>query len=237
MSCLRDHAKCCGLVLIAVIVSGGLCRAQEKAAAHESAALPPDVYSDSRNRLPLIQREELDEQGRWLYDRSVATPQHVPQPSTEIKLYSPRLEALVRKPSEFIRTKNGLGSRLTELAILVTAREFDQQYEWTVHEKSALKAGVTPDVIEIVKYRKPVSGLPEQDGAIIRLGRELFGHYRVAPATFAAARRLFGPERLVNLVWLMGHYAATAALLTTFDQQLPARASPLLPIPCCSSSR
>jgi 4-carboxymuconolactone decarboxylase len=220
--------------MIAVLVTAwSACRGQQSSTVTDPAALPADVYADSRNRLPLIRREELSEEGKALYDRS-ASKQGPPQPSTEIKLYSPHLEALIREPSEFIRTRNGLRPRLTELAILVTAREFDQQYEWTVHEKTALKAGIPQKAIDVVKYRRAVSGLSEEESSIIGVGPELFGQHKVTPATFAAARKLFGPERLVNLVWLMGHYAATAALLTTFDQQLPAQERPLLPVPCCS---
>ena len=66
---------------------------------------------------------------------------------------------------------------------------------------------------------------------IIELGREIFSRKQVGSQTFARALKQFGPQRLVNLVALMGHYAATAALLTTFDQQLPPGQKPLLPIP------
>ena len=230
MTSLRQGAVWTAAVLVSVALAAVFCRAQSDQAT-DSVRLPADIYPDSRNRLPLIQRDDLNDEGKRLYDSSTSSTQPIPQPSTEIKLYSPHLEALLHEPSAFVRARNGLGSRLTELAILVTAREFDQQYEWTVHEKSSLKAGVSPEIVDIIKRRRAVSGLPEQDRTIIELGRELFGSHKVSSQTFAAARKLFGPEHLVNLVWLMGHYAATAALLTTFDQQLPPREQPLLPIP------
>ena len=66
---------------------------------------------------------------------------------------------------------------------------------------------------------------------IIDLGREMFGARKVTPETFARAKQMFGPHKLVDLVLLMGNYAGTAALLCAFDMQLHTGQEPLLPIP------
>jgi|SRR3954468_20445576 hypothetical protein len=73
------------------------------------------------------------------------------------------------------RNRISLGDRLAELTILVTARENDVQNEWTAHEPAGLKAGLDPQTIDIVKYRKPIAGVPDKEAAIIKLGREVFG--------------------------------------------------------------
>jgi 4-carboxymuconolactone decarboxylase len=53
---------------------------------------------------------------------------------------------------------------------------------------------------------------------------------KVGSATFARALALLGRKTLVDLVALMGNYAATSALLTAFDMQLdPDREPPLPP--------
>ena len=124
-----------------------------------------------------------------------------------------------------------MGDRLSELAILVTARELDQQFEWTAHEPAALKAGLEPAIIDIVKYRKPIAGMGEKEAAIIQLGREAVGKRKVSSDTFARALKLFGRESLVNLVALMGQYSATAVLLNTFDQHVAPGEKLLLPMP------
>src|SRR4029077_12058930 len=67
-----------------------------------------------------------------------------------------------------------LGRRLMELAILATAREWDQPYEWTVHEQEALKQGLDPKVIDIVRNRKSTAGLDEKEAVIIQMEREVF---------------------------------------------------------------
>ena len=72
-------------------------------------------------------------------------------------------------------------------------------------------------------------GLDEGDAVIIELGRQIFTSHRVDAALYARAHALFGTRALVELVMLMGNYAAIAAVLTTFDAQLPEGQPPLLP--------
>ena len=120
---------------------------------------------------------------------------------------------------------------MRELAILTTARELESQFEWPVHESAALGEGISGEIIDIIKHRKPTSGLEQADAVVIELGREIFGARKVAAATFARALQQFGRRALVDLVALMGNYAGTAALLTAFDMQLdPSQTPPLPPL-------
>jgi 4-carboxymuconolactone decarboxylase len=134
---------------------------------------------------------------------------------------SPRYYALHRKANQMLRFDSGLDPRLRELAILVTARECDSEFEWNAHDRHAQREGLAPEIIEIVRRRKSVRGLGPKEAAIIKLGREALGKHRVRRSTYAAAIELFGAETLVNLVALMGAYSATAATLAVFAQQLP----------------
>ena len=118
-----------------------------------------------------------------------------------------------------------------QLAILVTAREHDSQYDWTVNEPQAREAGLEPELIDVVRHRRPLAGVDEQDAALIAFGRELFDDHNVGAATYARAERAFGVEDLVDLVALMGAHAADAAVMAAFDQHLPAGVAPLLPLP------
>jgi 4-carboxymuconolactone decarboxylase len=130
--------------------------------------------------------------------------------------------------NQYLRYETALERRLTELAILVTARELDNQFEWTAHEPVALKEGLDAGIIEVVKHRKPISGLGTKEALIISLGRKLFGERKVDPETFARAREVFGSRGVVNLAALMGNYAMTAIMLNMVDQQLRPDQRPLL---------
>jgi len=197
-----------------------------------TTTLPSDVYEDSRCRLPLPDRDGLDDAARKLYDR-FADPDSGTYVGLRgpggIRLHSPQNALCVQALNNYIRREAGITTYVRELSILVTARELDSQFEWTAHEEEALKAGVSPDVIHVVKYRKDTSGVPASDALLIRLGRQIFGDRRVTQETFAEALAAFGEKGLVDLVSLMANYAATAALLTAFDMQLHPEWEPLLP--------
>ena len=195
--------------------------------------LPADVDPDSLSRLPVVKREDMDEQGQRFYDAVVGPRSRTLvglQGPSGIWLHSPRLGEHQRAANQYLRYETTLGRRLTELAILVTAREIDSQFEWTAHEPAALREGLDPKVIDVVKHGKPTSGLPETEALIIRLGREVFRDKKVRPETFAQALQIFGAEGVVNLAALMGNYAMTAVIFSVVDQQLRPDQEPLLPI-------
>ena len=193
--------------------------------------LPGDVYPDSLSRLPLIEREAMDEQGKKFYD-TVTGPHSRTlvglQGPSGIWLHSPELGERERAVNQYLRYEIALERRLTELAILVTARELDNQFEWTAHEPAALGEGLDAAIIEVVKHRKPTSGLGTKEALIISLGRKLFRERKVDSETFAHALEVFGDRGLVNLAALMGNYAATAIMLNMVDQQLRPDQTPLL---------
>ena len=133
--------------------------------------------------------------------------------------------------NDYLRRKSGLEPRLVELAILVTAREMDCAYVWTAHEPAALKAGLSPQIVDTVRYRRPLGTLGETEAVIVQLGRDSITTHKVASDTFARAVKLFGHQGVVNILSLMGDYAATTILLNAADQHVRPRDKSLLPIP------
>jgi 4-carboxymuconolactone decarboxylase len=185
---------------------------------------PNDIDPESRNRLPVVRRDALEDAVKAIYDE-VATPSATSVAGLQgpggIMLHSPSLVAAHRAYNRALRSLPDLPSALKELAILVAARALDQAFEWTTHEGPARAAGLDERIIDVVRLRGPLDGLPEREAAIIRLGREALGERRVRPDTYADAERLFGRRALVGLVALMASYTGAAVLLTVFDQQLP----------------
>jgi len=198
------------------------------------ARLPKDVHPDSLSRLPLLKRAELDAQGRKLYDQAVSPDSRTLvglRGPSGIWLHSPVLAEFLRAANQYLRFEAALDRRLTELAILVTARELDNQFEWTAHEPAALREGLDPKIVDVVKRRKPVSRLGKREALIIDFGRELFRKRKLRSQTFARGVELFGQRGVLELAALMGNYAMTAVILNTVDQQLHPDRKPLLPIP------
>lgn len=186
------------------------------------ASLPDDVYPDSRGRIPLVDREELDEERKRGYDSRAA-----PDTTSLGGLQGPGGLGL-NGSGDLSETR--IDARTLELARLVVSREMNQQFEWTVHEPVALRAGLEPEIIDIVRYRKALVGVPDRDASIIQLGRELFENRSVSSETFARVIKHLGKRDLVDLCQFMGNYTRTAILLHTFDVHLPHDTQPLLPV-------
>jgi putative methionine-R-sulfoxide reductase with GAF domain/alkylhydroperoxidase family enzyme len=187
------------------------------------AGYPEDIDPESGCRLPLPRREDLDAEGQRAYDRLAdpagGTLRGLKGPGG-IQLHSPELSRRSRPVNHYLRHESGLGGRVRELAILTTACELDSRFECAAHEPAALDEGISREIIGIIKYRRDTSELAAGDRIVIDLGREMFGARKVSQMTYARALQQFGRRKLIDLVALMGNYAATAALLTAFDMQL-----------------
>ncbi len=196
--------------------------------------LPADIDTESLSRLSPVDRESLTEKCKASYDQMVKLRAEgknlagLVGPSG-IWIRIPVWGEHVAELNSYLRNKIGLEPRLSELAILASAREMDSQFEWTMHEPEALRAGVPQHVIDVVKFRRPVSGLSATETAIVELARETLGAKKLSATTYARALAVFGEMGLLNLMALMANYATSAIMLTAFDQQLRADQEPLMP--------
>jgi 4-carboxymuconolactone decarboxylase len=195
--------------------------------------MPSDIDPKSGVRLPLPNREDLDDAGKKAYDRGTTPGATIAglQGPAGVQLFSPKTAAHVAALNKYLRFEAGFTPHIREVAILATAREMDSQFEWVAHEPEALKEGVPQATVDAIKYRRSTDGLDPTDALVIELGRQLWRDHKVKPETFANLKAIFGPGKLIELVMLMGNYAGTAALLAAVDMQLHAGKEPLLPIP------
>jgi 4-carboxymuconolactone decarboxylase len=186
--------------------------------------LPADVYPESRNRLPLIKLEDLDKKSRERFDAAAASFAGAPGIGPRIRRYGNAVSN--------VQMQSPVGHALMQLAILITAREHDQPYEWSLHEMQAVAVGLTPDTINVVRFRKPLSKISDdKEASIIEMGREIFGAHRLGAKAYARALSLFGRSNLVDIIALMADYSGTSATLTAFNQQLPPGWKQFLPLP------
>jgi 4-carboxymuconolactone decarboxylase len=192
--------------------------------------MPSDIDPQSGFRLPLPEREDLDEDGKRAFDRASTPGKTIVglRGPSGIHLYSPKTVDAHNVMNQYLRFQV-FDAKTREVAILTVAREMDSQFEWAAHEPEALKEGVSQQIIDTIKYRKSTQGIDETYAAIIELGRQIFRDHKVTSAAFARVKALLPPNKLVELVLLMGNYAGTAALLCAFDMQVP-EGKPLLPV-------
>ena len=186
-------------------------------------SLPRDIHPTTLSRLPPVAAGDLDEEAqRLLAARTNYTP--APGP-THITVYSPRELDLGIPSGE----KSPVGPRYFQLAVLITAREIDQQYEWSAHEPAGRRQGLEQAVIDVVKYNRDVAGLSDKDATLITFGRALFREHRVSSELWAKMVSHFGRQRTVQIMMIMGDYFRVGFMLNAVDQHLPSSREALLP--------
>jgi len=189
----------------------------------QNDALPSDVSPESRNRLPLLRPENAPERAQRTYDNAMANFAGVPPKGPSMRLHaSPVINLQMQSP---------LGLELSQVAILITGREHDQPYEWSLHELQALSVSLDPTVIEVIRRNQPASKLPAKEAIIIEVAREIFRTHKLGSDTYARALGILGQTNLVDAVALMSDYAGVCATLSAFNQQMPPGFKQFLPLP------
>jgi len=193
------------------------------AIAQAQSALPPDINPVTLSRLPPASPDDLDEEGRKLL---ASRPEVKPGPGpTHVTNYSPR-ERSLGIPSG---VNSPVGPRYFQLAVLIIAREIDQQYEWSAHEPAGLRQGLEQSVIDVVKHNKDVAGLTDKDATLITFGRTLYREHRVSSELWQKMVGHFGRQQTVQLMMIMGDYFRVGFMMNAIDQHLPQERKALLP--------
>jgi 4-carboxymuconolactone decarboxylase len=193
---------------------------------------PVEIDPESRMRIPLPRRDDLDPVGQNIFDyftsgaKGVLRGLHGP---AGIWLHEPKLTEVYVPFGNYLRFNAGLSESVREAAILAIARECNSAFEWAAHEPEALNVGVPAEVIRSIKFREPTAAMEAPFGTVVEVIREAFTERSVSAATYDATVSLLGVPLLIDLITLAGTYASTAALLAVFDMQLDPGETHLLP--------
>lgn len=165
---------------------------------------------------------------RKVYDAMVAGPRGAVVGPFHPLLKSPELCDRAQALGAFLRYDSALPPRLSELAILVTARFWSAQFEWHEHAKFAAKGGLSDAVIEIIRLGDDPSALLQDDEkAVYAFAVALHTDHAVDDATYAAALRHLGETGVTDLVGLLGYYTLISMVLNTFEVPTPDGGTPL----------
>jgi len=148
-----------------------------------------------------------------------------------VLLRSPEMGNASQKLGDYLRFHTAVPQRLNEMAILMTARWWSAQYEWTAHKALALTAGLNPSVIDDIQAGRRPAGMKADEATVFDFCTELREHRRVSDATFKAATGLLGEQGVVDLVGVMGYYDLVSMVLNVDRYPLPQGAQPAFPEP------
>lgn len=207
---LSPSARWCASIAIAASVSF-LTYAQTK--------LPADLDPQSRARLPYLKSADVDAKGKRVVDifgkgGTVTGP-------LAFATYNGAVGSALLDLHDASVGNSTLDARTLELAILVACRETNYNLEFNGHEASALKAGVTANLVDVVRKRGALTGLDEKDATVIRFGRQLFTDKKVDSATFAKVVQFWGKRGAMDMVAVMNTYAVSGFFAIAVDEHAP----------------
>jgi 4-carboxymuconolactone decarboxylase len=143
-------------------------------------------------------------------------------------LRSPELMTRTRAMGDYLRYKSSLPPRHSEFVILLTAREWSQQYEWNAHYPIAIKAGLNPEIANAIAEGRRPAGMSAEETALFDFCQELHRDKSVSDATYAQALKLFGEQGVVDAIGISGYYTMLAMVLNTARTPAADNGSPVL---------
>jgi 4-carboxymuconolactone decarboxylase len=145
-----------------------------------------------------------------------------------VLLRVPELMDLGFRWRQHVQSRSALDQRLTEFVILMSARNWTQQYEWNAHRPAAIKAGLKPEIVAAVAEGRRPAQMAEDEAILYDLCMELQRNHSVSDATYARALAKFGEAGIVETASIAGYYTLLAMVMNTARTPLPAGTKPPL---------
>ncbi|RJF95053.1 carboxymuconolactone decarboxylase family protein [Noviherbaspirillum saxi] len=181
------------------------------------------------DRLPTIAPEQ------WTAEQRVYAQEIIDGPRGALispfipLLRSPELMAHAQRMGEYLRYRSALDLRLSELAILITARQWSQRVEWAIHAPIAEREGVAAETIAAIAEGRLPKGLREDEAILYAFSMELHQNRSVSDTTWADAMRLFGEQGVVDLIGINGYYTFLSMVMNAARTEVPPSGAQPLP--------
>jgi 4-carboxymuconolactone decarboxylase len=147
----------------------------------------------------------------------------------EPMMHSPQLMSDARAMGDYLRFKSAIGNTLSELTILMTAREWTQDFEWSYHYPNAIKAGLRQELVDSIAVGKRPSAMSPDEEIVYNFTSELLKKKHVSDATFERAKARFGTQGVVDMAGIAGYYTFLAMQLNMANYQTVVKDGKKLP--------
>ena len=171
-------------------------------------ALSSAVFAQTR--LPEIPVDQYTAEQKKAAQEFEAARKKAPWGPFAMLIYSPELMNNARAMGDYLRYNSAFDSALSEFAILITAREWSQDYEWSVHYPIAIKAGLKPEIAQALKEGRRPEGMSEEQTIVYDFTIELQRYKQVSDVTFAKTEKRFGKKGAIDLAGIAGYYTFLA---------------------------
>ena len=186
------------------------------------------MSAHAQDRMPPIpDSQQTEAQKKAIAEFTAARKTGISGPFVPM-LRSPEVMNRARAMGDYLRYNSVLPPRLSEFAILITARYWTQNYEWDAHSQLALQGGLAADIVKaIAEGRRPDKMAADED-VLYTFCDELHRNQSVSDATYARAVATFGEQGVIDIVGISGYYTLLAMVLNTARTPVPAGHTPAL---------
>ena len=172
-------------------------------------------------RLKLLSPDEMNADQRQTYDESIAGKRGAPPPPMMAWLNSPEMARHATRLGEVMRFDTVFPARISEIAILVTARHWTAHYEWFAHKRLALKGGLDPKIIDDIRDRRTPQFDDPKAKLVYDVAKSLHEGHGIAKGLYDEAVKMVGERGIVEIIGLCGYYTMVSMTLNTFEFPLP----------------
>jgi 4-carboxymuconolactone decarboxylase len=188
----------------------------------------------AQDRMPPIPKDKMTEAQKQAFNEVTSGPRGAggaEGPFVPL-LRSPELMSRLQKTGEYLRFHNSIGPKLTEFVILLTARQWTQQYEYDVHRVNGAKAGIKQETIDAITQGRRPENLTADEEIAYDFFTELRQNQSVSDPTYARAVAKFGEQGVIDMTGLVGYYTTLAMIMNVVRSPLPpGKTPPLAPFP------
>jgi 4-carboxymuconolactone decarboxylase len=172
-------------------------------------------------RLKLLSPGEMSPDQKQTHDEAIAGKRGSAPPPMMAWLNSPEMARHATRLGETVRFNTIFPPKLSEIAILVTARHWTSHYEWFAHKRLALKGGMEPAIIDAIRDRRtPVFDDPKGK-MIYDVAKSLHEGHGLSQTLYDEAIKVLSLRGLVEVIGLCGYYTMVSMTLNTFEFALP----------------
>jgi 4-carboxymuconolactone decarboxylase len=173
------------------------------------------------DRFKPLNYDEMTPAQKAMIEHVLSGPRGSTDGPFNVQLRSPEMGDLGQQFGAATRFATSVPRKLYELAIIITARHWTAQFEWTAHHRGALQAGVSPAVCDAIAQGRRPSAMPPDEEAVYNFATELLEKKQVSDATFDAAKKVLGERGVVDLISVMGWYGTVSMYLNVDRYPLP----------------
>ncbi len=180
------------------------------------------------SRYSPVDPDQLSPAQREVYESILAGPRGAVQGPFHLLLRSPDLCSRAQALGAFLRFDSALPARLSELAILVTARFWGAQFEWYMHARFAAEGGLSAHIIEAIRTDDDPRPLMAADEKVVYdVAKTVHESHRLDDATYQRATEQLGEAAMVDLIALLGYYTLISMVLNVYEVPVPDGSRPL----------